>query len=94
MVGQREQNLYSWLDWVIDDLLPFSFVERPRVRKFCNLKPISVESFMAAMAKVCSVLEQKIKSMLPDMFHLMFDGWSAGGDPLHCYDRNLPSRQR
>jgi hypothetical protein len=34
---------------------------------------------MKAMMQLTVKVEQKVKSLLPNMFSLAFDGWSSGG---------------
>lgn len=74
----KVRTLWGWLDWVIGDLLPFSFVEKQRVRRHSKLPSISVESFMQTMVLLTGAVEEKIKKLLPNMFALVFDGWTLG----------------
>jgi hypothetical protein len=74
----KVKSYYGWLDWVIGDLLPFSFVEKKRVRNHCKLLPISVDTFMKMMRLLTEKVEQKISDLLPELFALVFDGWTLG----------------
>jgi hypothetical protein len=77
--SKRNTNLFSWVEWIVKDLLPFHFCKKLTTQKFSRLEAISVESFMKAMMQLTVKVEQKVKSLLPDMFSLAFDGWSSGG---------------
>jgi hypothetical protein len=75
--------MFSWLDWIINEGLPFSTVEKPLTRQYSNLSPISVETFMKAMHEATLLVEKKIKELLPDKFALVFDGWTLDGTSSH-----------
>ena len=45
-VDSKSSNLFGWLEWVIEDNLPFSFCERKNTKKYSKLDPISVKTFM------------------------------------------------
>jgi hypothetical protein len=77
--AKKDTNLFSWVEWIVKDLLPFSFCKKPTTRKFSLLDAISVESLMKAMTQFTVIVEQKVKHCLPDIFSLAFDGWSSGG---------------
>jgi hypothetical protein len=72
-------NQFQWVEWMVKDLLPFSFFEKLTTRKFFRLQSISVESLMNAMSRLTVLVENKIQKLLPDIFSLTFDGWSSGG---------------
>jgi hypothetical protein len=76
---KKNTNLFGWVQWIVSDLLPFSFCERPMTRKFTRLSPISTESLLQAMNDLTTKVENKIRKRLPSVFAVMFDGWSSGG---------------
>lgn len=76
---KKDSNLFGWVDWIVSDLLPFSFCERPAARKYTRLSPIAVETLMSAINLLTVKVEEKIKKLLPDVFAVIFDGWSSGG---------------
>ena len=77
--SKKDTNLFSWVEWIVKDLLPFRFCKKSTTKKFSRLEAILVESLMKAMTRLTVKVEQKLKSLLPDMFSLAFDGWSSGG---------------
>ena len=36
LINKQALNIYSWLDWICNDLKPFSFVESENTRKYTN----------------------------------------------------------
>ena len=75
---KAKSSNWGWLDWVIGDLLPFSFVEKNRARHNCRLSPIGVDTFMKIMKLLTETVERKIIGLLPSIFALVFDGWTMG----------------
>ena len=73
----KSSQLYGWMDLVINSLLPFSFVESPKIRKHVKHESISVNTFMKYLALTTEIVEEKIAVILPDAFALVFDGWSC-----------------
>jgi hypothetical protein len=76
---KKDVNQFQWVEWVVKDLLPFSFCEKRTTRKFSRLQSISVESLMNAMSRLTVLVENKIRKLLPDIFSLTFDSWCSGG---------------
>jgi hypothetical protein len=75
--------------------LPFSTCEKAIYRKYVNLKPMSLTSFMKYMQLLTTALEKKIAELLPNKFPIVFDGWSLDGASTHyiaIYARWLNSR--
>lgn len=77
-VTPKAINIFGWLDWIIMDNLPFSFVENPLTRKYTNLKPICTNTFMKYMEDLCKEVERVVAKKLPDRFGLALDGWGHG----------------
>ena len=73
----KARNTYVWLRWIIEDNLPFSFVEKVRTRENTKLDPISRSSVMKYLRLVTNKVEQKVKDLLPQRFGLIIDGWSS-----------------
>ena len=73
LINNQALNIYSWLDWICNDLKPFSFVESENTRKYTNLEKISRNTFMKYLNLVT---EKNISKQLPCKFALIFDGWS------------------
>lgn len=79
----KSSNIYGWLDWIITNGLPFSSVSDPLFRKYSNLESISVETYMKYMALLTISVEDEIRNILPDVFSLIFDGWTLDGTSTH-----------
>ena len=75
LINKQELNNYSWLDWICNDLKPFSFVENEKLRRYTILENISRNTFMKHQNLVTEATE-KVSTELPCKFALMFDGWS------------------
>lgn len=75
----KYKNIYSWLDWIIGEGLPFHTVEKVLTKKYSKLEPISVKTLMKYMNKFTMQVELSIKLLLPDKFCLLFDGWTLDG---------------
>ena len=75
--NKKAENVFGWLEWICVELLPFSTVEKEMTRKYTNLTPICVNTFMKYMNGVVKAVENKIKAELPDKFALVFDGWTT-----------------
>jgi len=77
------KNIFSWLDWIINEGLPFNTVTKPLTRKYSQLSAISIGTFMKAMSELTLKVEKTIKDILPDKFALVFDGWTLEGTSTH-----------
>ena len=75
-INRKASTYFSWLDWVIMDDLPFTFVERPRTRKYSKMEPVGVGTFMKYLKLLTAEVETKVASVLPNKFGLILDGWS------------------
>lgn len=58
---KKGNNIFNWLSWIIEDNLPFSFVERPNTRKFSKLDPISVDTLMKYMKLTTERVEKRLQ---------------------------------
>lgn len=76
--SEKVKSYWAWLDWVIGDLLPFSFVEKERTRKHSKVKSMGVDTFMKMLKLLTAAVEKKISDSLPSIFALVFDGWTLG----------------
>jgi hypothetical protein len=41
--AKKDTHLFSWVEWIVKDLLPFSFCKKPTTWKFSLLDAILVE---------------------------------------------------
>jgi hypothetical protein len=76
--SSQGKNIFGWLDWVIMEYLPFSFVEKERSRSYTRLNPISRNSFVKYMHKLTEMVEAEISTLLESSgrFSIVLDGWS------------------
>jgi hypothetical protein len=77
--AKKDTKLFSCVEWIVKDLLPFCFCEKLTTRNFSLFDAILVESLMKAMRQFTVIVEQKVKHCLPGIFSLAFEGWSSGG---------------
>jgi hypothetical protein len=66
----------DWIDWIVMDNLPFSFVEKKRTRKNSSLRPISLNTFMKYLRLLTTAVEKVIAEALLEKFGLILDGWT------------------
>ena len=78
LINKKAQNVFAWLDWVCNDLMPFSFVDLPRTRKYSNLNPNCRNTLTKYLNLVTLEVENALKDQLPDKFAIAFDGWTTG----------------
>ena len=77
MLSEGAVQLYSWLDWIITDNQPFSFLKKETSKNYSNLRPVSIPTFVKYMNRVTKIVEQKIAKILGPKFGIMVDGWDA-----------------
>jgi hypothetical protein len=70
-------NAFKWLEWIIMEDLPFSFVDNTLTRKNVALDPISRPTLDEIHESLGDFVEQKIKESLPPTFGLVVDGWTC-----------------
>lgn len=75
-VDKKSANIYGWMEWIVEDMLPLSFVDRPLTRKYSTLEPICRNSFTSYLEKLTKEVEIQITVDLPNSFGLYFDGWT------------------
>lgn len=91
MYTSKVKTYWGWLDWVIGDLHPFSYVERQRNYTHGGLPRMSLDTFMIVMTKLTKAVECKISNMLPNKFALIFDGWSQNSRHYVAIFASFPS---
>jgi hypothetical protein len=77
-VDKVTNNLYGWIDWVVTQDLPFSFVENEKARKYSSLTPIARLTLMRYFDALSFECDGILCTILPEIFALFFDGWDAG----------------
>ena len=71
----KAANAHNWVKWIIDNNLPFSFVEYKDTKEFATLDPISVDTLMEHLQNLVDQVRKKVATLLPGKFGLVVDGW-------------------
>ena len=74
--SDKTRQIFSWLEMVILTLQPFSFCENKVIGRHTKAPCIDVDTLMAYMDDLTTVVEKKLAKMIPDSFALVFDGWT------------------
>ena len=77
---KKTKNIYGWIDWMIDENRPFTFVEKEKTRQYSSLEPICYQTLMRYCKVIVDKLHITIKNSLPLKFGLIMDGWSADSE--------------
>ena len=77
-VDHVTQKIFSWIEWIIVENLPFNFVEKVMSRKNSKMEPISKYTLLKYMDQLGYECEEVLKNILPDRFGISFDGWDNG----------------
>ena len=77
-VDKESQKIFSWIELIIMENLPFAFVEKELPRKFAKYGPISKYTLMKYMDQLGYECEGVLKDLIPDKFGISFDGWDNG----------------
>eukprot|EP00834_Sanchytrium_tribonematis_P007975 NODE_822_length_3684_cov_0.348117.p1 type:complete len:257 gc:universal NODE_822_length_3684_cov_0.348117:1048-1818(+) len=72
-------NTYKWIRWILEENVPFTFVDSKWTRMNSNLKAISSKTVTEYMKKMVPMVEQKIADSLPEKIGIMFDSWKSFG---------------
>ena len=70
-------QIYSWIDSVINGLLPFTIFEKPVGQPAVKYKPITQKTLMKYIHLLTELVEEIIQKKLPSKFALIHDGWTA-----------------
>jgi hypothetical protein len=77
-INKKTNTVFSWLEWIVMDQLPFSFIERDLTRKYTNLNTLSVDSLSKYLRLLNDQVEEMIAQSLPEKFGIIIDGWTEG----------------
>jgi hypothetical protein len=77
-VNKKANTIFAWLEWIVMENLPFSFIERDLTRKNTKLDALCVDSLSKYMRLLNDQVEEKIAKSLPEKFGIIIDGWSEG----------------
>ena len=73
----KSNQLYGWLDFIVNGLMPFSYVEKPIILKHVRHEAPWLTTFMKYIRSLTEHVEQKIEKILPPKLALVFDGVDA-----------------
>jgi hypothetical protein len=73
-------DIHSWMEVVILGLLPFSFVQNETARKHMRAEGVCLKTLMKYIHLLDNVVRSKVSEELPNLFALVFDGWTASGN--------------
>lgn len=73
----KARHLHGWLNLIIHGLLPFSTVQNKVFRENVKHEYVSISTIMRYISGLTALVEEKISSLLPSKFCLVFDGWSS-----------------
>jgi hypothetical protein len=62
IVTEPAKQLHSWMDWIINDNLPFAFLTKSSTKKYSNVKPISVPTFIKYMNRLTRIVEDSVSA--------------------------------
>ena len=65
IVSKLAKNRYGWLEWIVVNGFPFSFVENEVSRRYTNLEPISRRTLLKDMQNLNVRVEKDIAKKLP-----------------------------
>ena len=61
-------SAYKWIDWIVINDLPFSFVDNERTRKNASIKSISRQTLTKNLSQLTKLLENEVRASLPSCF--------------------------
>ncbi len=70
-------QVHGWLQFVVHCLQPFQVVENPKFTKHIRYESLTQMSFKTYLEKFTKIVEEKIWNVLPDIFAIVFDGWTT-----------------
>lgn len=76
--SKGETKIFGWMDFIVDENLAFSVVEKKSYRKYTNLGDVSIKTIKKYFKLVYEKVKNKVKLKLPSNFGLIFDGWKEG----------------
>ena len=78
----KAENIWEWIDWILEDNLPFEFVESNKARENSKLQSISANTLKKYMTALLHKVEGKLEALLKALktFGLITDGWTIDSD--------------
>jgi hypothetical protein len=79
---KKAQTIWSWIDWIVEENLPFSSVNSASFRQYSNLESIDRHTLASYMEKLYLKVQERIKAKLKHAktFGLIIDGWAHESD--------------
>jgi hypothetical protein len=76
--SKKAVDIWKWIDWIVSDNLPFSFVESERAREHAQMDPINVDTLKKYMRLLMKKVQGSISKILKQIktFGLITDGWT------------------
>lgn len=74
----KSRTIYGWIDLILSEKLPFSYVSKEKARKYSNLSPISRNTLMKYLDQLSFDCEGVLIAKVPNRFGIIFDGWDDG----------------
>ncbi|DAZ99769.1 TPA: LOW QUALITY PROTEIN: hypothetical protein N0F65_003556, partial [Lagenidium giganteum] len=65
------------LEWCIAERMPISFCERPLVRQYAQMSPISITTLHKYLELLYVNVRNEMKASLPQKFGLVLEGWTS-----------------
>lgn len=72
-----EFQVHFFVRLIINNLLPFSFVEGETIRTHVKYESLALPTFTDFMSKLTTHVEQKIAAFFPEQVEIVFDGWPS-----------------
>ncbi|ETP40985.1 hypothetical protein F442_11766, partial [Phytophthora nicotianae P10297] len=77
LVSARTRDLYRWIEWIVCDRLPFTFVERRLTQQDAALSLVCEDNLVRYIVLIFELLEQRVARELSPAFGLVIDGWTS-----------------
>lgn len=89
----KSNRIFGWFELVINSVLPFSFLDKPILRRHVKHESTSTSTFNLYLPNLTQIFETKIAQAVPSQFVLIFDGWSIGATHYLALFASLPSKK-
>lgn len=74
--SEKLKSTFAWIEWMVEENLPFSFVDSESYRANTKLEPISRKTLTKYTQVLVQAVAQKMREDLPEKFGIVFDGWT------------------
>lgn len=76
--SEKTRHVHAWMECIALCILPFNFCENPIIRKQFKQSGVCRNTLVRYIHELCKNVENRVRSALPEMFAIVFDGWSDG----------------